>query len=210
MNLISKLIRADKSRKTRFHTSNGYLCLHPAEFLKSFATTVVRVSVNRYSRSPWFVYSAVRHIAPLVSGKRVFEFGSGMSTLWFAERCREVISVESNSEWYASIRNNPRSRNNMRLIFAESKADYLSAISRAGGKFDLILIDGLYRKDCVELARSYLNSDGLAVVDNTDADHDLSEAVKNQFRDSKIRSFHGWAPGVLHPNETTVVESIPI
>ena len=209
MNPLSKLIRADKSRRTRFHTSNGYLCLHPAEFMRALATTVARVGVHRYSNYPWLVYSATAHIAPLVSGRRIFEFGSGMSTLWFAERCQEVVSVESNPEWYSSIANQTRTRDNVRVIYAESKAGYLASISQAGGKFDVILVDGLYRRECVQLARLYLNPNGMAIVDNTDADPELSETVKTLFGDSKIRSFHGWAPGILHPNETTVVQRIP-
>jgi predicted O-methyltransferase YrrM len=178
--------------------------------MRALATTVARVGVNRYSYYPWLVYSATAHIAPLVSGRRVFEFGSGMSTLWFAERCQEVVSVESNPEWYSSIVNQARTRDNVRVIYAESKAGYLASICEAGGKFDVILVDGLYRRECVKLARLYLNPNGMAIVDNTDADPDLSETVKNLFGDSKILSFHGWAPGILHPNETTVVQRIPI
>jgi len=210
MNAIARLIKGDRSRKTRFHTSNGYLCLHPAEFLRAFATTIARIGTKKYSYAPWLVYSATAHIAPLVSGRRIFEFGSGMSTLWFAERCREVISVESNPEWYSDIVAHTRKRDNVQMIYEDSKPEYLAAISQAGGKFDIILIDGLYRRDCVELVRSHLNPNGMAIVDNTDADRDLSKTVKNLFGDSQILPFHGWAPGILHPNETTVVQNIPI
>jgi predicted O-methyltransferase YrrM len=133
-----------------------------------------------------------------------------MSTLWFAERCQEVISVESNPEWYASIARQTRDRDNVRVLYAEAKSKYLSAISDAGGRFDLILVDGLYRKDCVEVLRTHLNPNGIVVVDNTDADPDLSDSVSNLFSDSQILRFQGWAPGILHPNETTVVHGIPI
>lgn len=211
MNVIVKLVRADTSRKTRFHTSNGYLCLRPNEFVQAFVTTIARRFLKRYSSAPWLVYSATAHIAPLVSGKRVFEFGSGMSTLWFAERSLEVVSVENNPEWYFSVvsRAREQSRKNVRVIYADSRAAYLAAIDRAGGKFDIILIDGSYRKDCVEMARSYLNPQGIAIVDNTDADTSLASTVRNLFRDSSVLVFHGWVPGTLHPNETTVIESIP-
>ncbi len=210
MNPIVKLIRADKSRKTRFHTSNGRLCLYPAEFLRAAATTFARIGLKKYSRSPWLVYSAISHIAPLVAGRRVFEFGSGMSTLWFAERCREVISVESNPKWYSSVVNHTKALGNVRVIYADSKADYLAGIAQASGKFDVILIDGLYRKDCIDLARSYLSPNGMVIVDNTDIHPDLAEAVNRLFGDSKILSFQGWVPGNLFASETTVVQSIPI
>jgi protein-L-isoaspartate O-methyltransferase len=210
MNTIAKLIRADESRKTRFHTSNGYLCLDPGEFLRAFGTTIARLSLKKYSHCPWLVYSATSHLAPLVAGRRVFEFGSGMSTVWFSERCREVVSVESNSEWYSSVVNRTKRHDNVRVVYADSKPGYLGAISEAGGKFDVILIDGLYRKDCVQLARTYLNRNGMVIVDNTDIHPDLAETVKSSFGDSKILSFQGWVPGCLHASETTVIQGIPI
>jgi predicted O-methyltransferase YrrM len=132
-----------------------------------------------------------------------------MSTLWFAERCREVISVESNPEWYFSVVNRTKRRANVRVIYAASKADYLAGISKTSGKFDVILIDGLYRRNCIDLARSYLNPNGMMIVDNTDINPDLAEAVKNLFGDSQILSFQGWVPGNLIASETTVVQNIP-
>jgi predicted O-methyltransferase YrrM len=51
----------------------------------------------------------------------------------------------------------------VRILHATSNEDYLRAISTAGGKFDLILVDGLYRNDCLDLARPYLNPGGLLV-----------------------------------------------
>ena len=133
-----------------------------------------------------------------------------MSTLWFAKRCREVVSVESNRAWYSAIASQARKLGNVQLIYADSKTEYLAAISEAGGKFDIIVVDGLYRTDCVELVREYLNPNGIAIVDNTDADLNLSMTVQNFFADSQILSFHGWAPGILHPNETTIIQKIPI
>ena len=97
MNTIQRLIKADDTRKTRFHTSNGHLCLSPSEFLRAFATTVNRTVFRRYSRVPWLVFPAIDYLEPLVSGRPIFEFGSGMSTLGFANRCHQVISVESDS-----------------------------------------------------------------------------------------------------------------
>ena len=210
MDRISRLIRADGARRTRFHTGNGHFCLQPVGFLRALSTTVIRLGWKKYSPYPWLVYPATAYIATLVSGRRVFEFGSGMSTVWFARRSREVISVENHAEWYNAVMKLTRDQENVRVIFAESRADYVGAIAQAGGKFDLILIDGKYRKDCVEGVRPYLTGTGVIVVDNTDVDRDLAASIKRVFGDSEIRFFRGWAPGILHPNETTVIQKIPV
>ena len=210
MNPIYRVIKGDETRRTRLHTSNGHLCLNPLEIFRAVGTSFNRIALGRYSRTPWLAFSAVDYLESLVSGRRVFEFGSGMSTLWFAERCSQVVSVESNATWYDSITQRSLGMHNVRIVYANSKESYLAAIAGAGDKFDLILIDGLYRKECVDLARSYLNREGLIVVDNTDTDHDLSDQVKELFRDSDIKAFRGWVPGNLHPIETSIIQMIPI
>src|SRR3984885_13537361 len=121
MNPLTRVIRGDDTRKTRFHTSNGHLCLNPLEILRALGTSFNRLVLKRYARTPWLSFSAVDYLEEPIPGRRVFEFGSGMSTLWFAERCREVVSVESNPEWYSSIANQTRTRDNVRVIYAESK-----------------------------------------------------------------------------------------
>jgi protein-L-isoaspartate O-methyltransferase len=209
MNTIQRLIKADDTRKTRFHTSNGHLCASPSEFLRAFATTVTRTVFHRYSRVPWLVFPAIDHLEPLISGRRVFEFGSGMSTLWFAKRCREVISVESDTHWHQVVTKQCRAMQNVRIIHATSKEDYLGAISSAGGKYDMILVDGLYRNDCLDLARPYLNPGGLLVVDDTDMIPYLADRIKQLFSDSRILAFRGWVSGNLHPHETTMICDIP-
>jgi hypothetical protein len=209
MNTIQRLIRADATRKTRFHTSNGHLCLGPSEFLRACATTLRRVIFHRYSPTPWLVFPAIDYLEPLVSGKRIFEFGSGMSTLWFASRCRQVISVESDSEWYGMVRKRSRDLQNLQLVHATSEEDYLGTLSASGGQFGLILIDGFYRTQCLDLVRPHLEPGGTLVVDNTDTAPDLALKVERLFPDSQIVAFRDWGPGNLHPWETTIIRDIP-
>jgi predicted O-methyltransferase YrrM len=54
--------------------------------------------------TPWMAPSAVRFISQICNQSSViFEFGSGSSTLYFAERVKQVISVEHNPEWFNSM-----------------------------------------------------------------------------------------------------------
>ena len=208
MNLITRLIKGDHTRKTRFHTSNGHLCLHPSGFVRALTTTVNKVAFKNYSRRPWLVFSAVDYLENRIFGRRIFEFGCGMSTLWFAERCRQIVSVESNLAWYNKITQGSFGMSNVKILYADCKKSYLDALAGDGQKFDLILVDGLHRVECVDLARLYSNCDGLIVVDNTDKFPDLWIKVRDTFSASQIKVFRGWAPGNLHATETCIIERI--
>lgn len=208
MNPLQRLIRADSTRKTRFHTSNGHLCLSPTQVFRAFSTTIARLLFHRYSRVPWLAFPAIEYLEPLVSGKRIFEFGSGMSTLWFARTCRQVVSAESDSEWHRIITWQARKMANVQVVHAPSQEDYVGALSATGSKFDLILIDGLYRSRCLDQVRPYLQPGGMLVVDDTDAIPELAIKVNQMFHNSRIHHFRGWVAGNLHPHETTIVSDI--
>ncbi|MCF7838005.1 MAG: class I SAM-dependent methyltransferase [Candidatus Marinimicrobia bacterium] len=54
---------------------------------------------------PWVPYEAQVWLDTcLPSDLDVFEWGSGSSTLYFANRARRVVSIEHNPEWYAEVR----------------------------------------------------------------------------------------------------------
>ena len=49
---------------------------------------------------PWMTYDAIDFLEEITSEeKNVFEWGSGGSTIFFAARCKQVISVEHDKEW---------------------------------------------------------------------------------------------------------------
>jgi predicted O-methyltransferase YrrM len=54
---------------------------------------------------PWMAEAAVRFISSACRpDSRVFEFGSGASTLFFSSRVSEVCSVEHNPDWYKAMK----------------------------------------------------------------------------------------------------------
>ena len=53
---------------------------------------------------PWFTYPAIEYLSQFdFSGKRVFEYGAGNSSLFWAARAREVVAVESNGDGLQDI-----------------------------------------------------------------------------------------------------------
>lgn len=122
---------------------------------------------------PWLTYSAIDWLAGVLrADHRVFEYGMGGSTIWMAERVRSVSSVEQDAAYAARF---PLPANAHVTIAAcggslPAEADdvYVSAIERAGGPFDVVLIDGHARLSCVEPAHRALVEGGLIIFDNTD------------------------------------------
>lgn len=49
---------------------------------------------------PWMTYDAIDFLESITADdKNVFEWGSGGSTLYFASRCKKVISIEHDNKW---------------------------------------------------------------------------------------------------------------
>lgn len=54
---------------------------------------------------PWVTYPAQRMLAQLVRPEwRVFEYGAGLSSLWWAARVRRVASVDHDEAWVGEMR----------------------------------------------------------------------------------------------------------
>lgn len=61
-------------------------------------------SVNADGPVPWITYPALRLLERVVRPHfRVFEYGAGHSSLWWARRVREIVSVEHDPAWAEEI-----------------------------------------------------------------------------------------------------------
>ncbi|HUE83083.1 MAG TPA: class I SAM-dependent methyltransferase [Pyrinomonadaceae bacterium] len=135
---------------------------------------------------PWFTYTAIEALKNWdLSQKRIFEYGSGYSTLFWASRCKELVSVEHHSSWHEKISH--LAPKNVQLILApinETKNDYhpspetlvefktyAESISNLG-KFDVIVLDGYARSrmryQCAIAALPHLTQGGIIILDNSD------------------------------------------
>jgi hypothetical protein len=89
---------------------------------------------------PWFTYPAIEYLSQLdLSKATVFEYGSGNSTLFWADRCARVISVESDPSWHEKMRDKMPANVEYHL-FTDAES-YAGSIQRYEESFDLIIID---------------------------------------------------------------------
>lgn len=210
--IVTKIWRGSNLRPSRFHDEKGNLALHSAEDFTdasfAFLTTVLRVSVGYRPQLPFIALNAFRFLkSRLHSDARVFEWSSGMSTLWFERHCAEIHAVEDDPTWFQLV----SARTQTAQVCHLRNQDYVNKIREFPTEyFDLISIDGSERLACFELAKHYLRSDGMLLIDNTDKDRttrgDLFQIDSrlSECPDFQVHRFTGWAPGNFFPQETTI------
>lgn len=120
---------------------------------------------------PWLIMGAVGYLDKLIRPSfSVFEWGSGGSTIWLAERASQVTSVEHTKGWYEKLskRLEEEGLANVTLHFLPMGKYVEAILGYPDDAFDLIMIDGRQRVRCIESARTHLKLGGILVLDNAE------------------------------------------
>ena len=116
---------------------------------------------------PWYSYPAIEFLRTLdLNGKRVFEFGSGNSSVFWARKADSVLAVENDGAWAAIVQS--FAVPNLRVIEETDRDRYVSTPEREGGGFDVVVVDGRYRRRCAAAAARVVKAGGFIVFDNAD------------------------------------------
>lgn len=127
---------------------------------------------------PWIAPAAVEFLAGyLKPTDQMLEFGSGRSTLWFAERVHHITAVEHNPDWYRqiSMKIAEKGNSNVSYVLHPKQADSVPASqsqyvlvtqSIPPASLDVVLVDGIYRAQCVLHSLSLITDGGILVIDN--------------------------------------------
>ena len=139
---------------------------------------------------PWYTYPTIEYLVSLdFSGSKILKFGSGASSIWWARRAESVLAVEHNKEWFATSARNIVA--NLKIILAENESDYL--VAATGGKFDVVIIDGIHRHRCAETVSDILAADGLVILDNSDWHPETAKYLREKHDFLQV-DFHGFGP----------------
>ncbi|MEM7003361.1 MAG: class I SAM-dependent methyltransferase [Pseudomonadota bacterium] len=115
----------------------------------------------------WVNYAMLHLLNQRLNGQmRVFEYGCGASTLYFAARVGQVISVEHNAEWASAVATEFARLGNVTLTQQTDQEQYIQHI-REHAPFDVVLIDGLSREDCLPVALQCLTDKGVVLLDDS-------------------------------------------
>jgi hypothetical protein len=176
---------------------------------------------------PWWTYDAIDEVDAWLARRRhpirVFEYGSGASTIWLAKRADEVWSVEHDAAFAAVLAEALAPYPHVHLTVVEALpsprpavtsakeghkgldfADYVAAIDEVEGGFDLVSIDGRARADCLRRAVERLAPDGMIVFDNS-----RRRRYRRAIEESGLaeRRCRGLTPTLPYPEQTSLLTS---
>jgi hypothetical protein len=130
---------------------------------------------------PWWSSPAIDYLSRrLHPGDRVFEWGSGGSTVWLIERGANVTSIEHDSDWMSRVLDRCPDAD-LRLVRGSDQGtlqnpggiyffdDYVAAIDGEPDKsIDVVIVDGMCRLDCLQRAISKIKPGGILILDDTE------------------------------------------
>lgn len=177
---------------------------------------------------PWITFACSRWLERhLGANYRVFEYGAGGSTRWFAERVSELVSVEYDPAWFEYVSKSHRFFANTTILlrvpsleiskFEPARSftfegyreldfkDYVESIhSFPNNYFDLIFIDGRAREACLKAAMPKLKSGGFVVLDNSERERYVSAYTLLGYKVHK--HFLGIGPGLRSVWRTSILK----
>jgi hypothetical protein len=115
---------------------------------------------------PWYTYPSIEYLGQLdFRDKAVFEWGSGSSSMCWAKRAGQVLSVEDNEVWYQNVKSQQRA--NQQILLVQKQEEYVDAV-KSGERYHVIVIDGSYRYHCSQIAPEFLLPGGMIILGNSD------------------------------------------
>lgn len=151
---------------------------------------------------PWLNYSCIYLLEQRVNkNMKIFEFGAGYSTLWFSKKVKDVVSVEHNPKWAKLISNKLPA--NGKIILVENEKEYPMEILKHG-KFNIIIVDGILRNECLKISTNALEEDGIILLDNAERT-EYFQAKNNLIKQGyKELPFIGLSPAELNIIQTSI------
>jgi len=178
--------------------------LHTTGWMKSLGN---EVPVDQDGNPiPWMNFPVVAFLKErLHKDLRLFEFGSGYSTQFYAQRVDHVTSVEHEREWFSVVEG--MSPNNVDVVFCEQDVDedYCRAITNAGAQFDVVIIDGRDRVNCVKQSIGALSSRGVIVLDDSQRTEYQEAIVYAESKGFRSLNFEGLKPNGRYSDRTTLL-----
>lgn len=167
---------------------------------------------------PWIVPESLEALKSIIQPTwRVFEWGSGGSTLYWAKNCRRVFSVEQNSDWVfwvseRLVRYSLWENVTQLYIRKDRKANTYNAYADVIKAFDdesfnLIYVDGeaSVRGRCLHNALPKLKPDGYLLLDNSNwlekdlgSDWERSDFVARGLKWIGQPGTFNWWTSILH------------
>ncbi|MFA0809844.1 hypothetical protein [Microbulbifer epialgicus] len=157
------------------------------------------------SALPWMNYPVIGFLQERLSKDlTVFEFGSGFSTRFYAERTASVQSVEDNPKWFEIMTKQLPQNANIAFQAADKDGEYCRAIKNLDKKFQLIVVDGRDRVNCFKQSLSCLTDDGVILLDDSTREKYGPAITLGEAAGFKVLHFEGMKPTATGLHRTSL------
>lgn len=156
---------------------------------------------------PWFTYPSVVFLDKrLQKGMKVFEYGSGASSIYFQKKGAELYSVEYDHVWFEKLNQSIKEPNKIYSVSycKESPDAYVNAIDIPGVQFDIIVIDGRARVKCCKKAVDSLGANGVLILDDSERERYTECFSIMKKKDFRYIEFWGISAGDYNLKCTTI------
>ena len=202
---------------------NPLLCI----YLKHYFFSLKSITKIDY---PWITYGAIGWLKKYIrQSHRVFEFGSGSSTIYFAKNAGSVVSVEHDWDYFKYVKSKIMHFENVTFLFKQPQSvnsldfsyrsqtfpkyhgfsfeNYIHTLSKFPDRyFDLILVEGRAREEALKLAAVKCKLNGYVILDNSERELYWRAVQNNGYLLKK--HYFGFGPGLKSFWRTSVL--IPV
>jgi predicted O-methyltransferase YrrM len=132
-----------------------------------FFSSILGVELRPF---PWLTEGAIAYLDEYLAHNpqaKILEFGSGGSTVWFAQRSASVTSIEHDLQWYGVVKGRLSKDRLKNVNLVLKTLPYYSVCKQLPSEnFDLILVDGRNRKACILYSIPLLKKGGVLMLDD--------------------------------------------
>ena len=166
----------------RVRSALGHMLLRPKDAGRWVVDNVVLRKTAIERGLPWMSWKAIDFLQDYITpGLRVFEWGGGGSTIFFADGGCHVTTVESSEFWKEVIQKRCQARRSagsvvIRYVPAETRdpkaiMEYVQSI-HDGAPWDVVVADGLEeayvsRVDCLRQIKGAVRKGGIVILDDS-------------------------------------------
>ncbi|MFZ5497304.1 MAG: class I SAM-dependent methyltransferase [Verrucomicrobiota bacterium] len=146
---------------------------------------------------PWVTYPFIDFLVPRLRREwRVFEYGAGSSTLFYAHRVASVTTVEHDEAFASDLQ--PRLPPNVRLWLRPlGSPGYIDAVAGLGFAPEMVIVDGRNRVRCANAAVRWLAPGGVLVFDDMERPQYAPADALLRKAGFRRLDFWGISPGYL-------------
>ena len=174
---------------------------------------------------PWITYPCIDFLKERIIDKmNIFEYGAGGSSVWLSSIAGHVDSVEHSKDYYDLFVENKKNISNLNIYHVplDSKYDdlsyedlgfkradvnnrYVNSIRKLNKKYDIVIVDGIFRVDCILESINHLTDSGVIILDNTNYINELSDAsIFMESQGFRRLDFWGMTPIIWAKSCTTI------